>query len=234
MLKSIGTFALLSMPAFAGTITPMLINGKLVKASDHPEMVQIRTNGSECGATVVGKQVIITAGHCVKTGDTGEFTYKGKKYKAKFTRHPEYPAKDVDLALGLVAKLIKKAKPMTIGGSATVGMNVEMFGRGCTSLDGSDYDPKELRSGTSVITGFYGTDMVTSMPSGAALCFGDSGSGFFADESGDRVLLGIASKGNIKDTSYATRLDIVETQEFIETFADDKAVDICGVTIDCL
>lgn len=234
MLKSICTFALLSMPAFGGTLSPLLINGKLVKSADHPEMVQIRTNGAECGATVVGRQVIITAGHCVKTGDTGEFTYKGKKYAAKFTRHPDYPAKDVDVALGLIKKPMKKATPMTIGGSASVGMTVEMFGRGCTSADGSGYDPKELRTGTSVITGFSGTDMVTTMPSGAALCFGDSGSGFFVDESGDRVLLGIASKGNIKDTSYATRLDIVETQKFIEEFADDKAVDICGVTVDCL
>ncbi len=197
-------------------------------------MVQIRTNGAECGATVVGDQVIITAAHCAKTGDTGEFTYKGKKYAAKFTRHPDYPAKDVDVALGLIKKPMKKATPMTIGGSATVGMTVEMFGRGCTSPDGSNSDPKELRTGKSVITGLLGADMVTSKPSGSVLCFGDSGSGFFVDESGDRVLLGIASKGNIKDTSYATRLDIAETQEFIEEFADDKAVDVCGVTIDCL
>lgn len=234
MLKSICTFALFSMTAFAGQLSPLLINGKLVKAKHHPEMVQIRSNGAECGATVVGRQVIITAAHCVKTGATGEFTYKGKKYAAEFTRHPDYPAKDVDVALGLIKKPMKKAKPMTIGGSASVGMTVEMFGRGCTSLSGSGSDPKELRTGKSVITGFHGADMITAMPSGSVLCFGDSGSGFFVDQSGDRVLLGVASKGNLQDTSYATRMDLAETQEFLEDFVDEKAVDICGVNIDCL
>lgn len=50
MLKSICTFALLSMTAFGGTVSPMLINGKLVKATDHPEMVQILTLAPKTGA----------------------------------------------------------------------------------------------------------------------------------------------------------------------------------------
>ena len=91
----------------------------------------------------------------------------------------------------------------------------------------------DLRMGTSKIVSFSSFDMVSKEASGAALCFGDSGGPALAEVGGTYLLLGINSKGNIKDTNYNLRLDLPESQSFLKETATDKGVEICGINKTC-
>ena len=97
-----------------------------------------------------------------------------------------------------------------------------------------------LRIGETVVTGFSNYDMVSRLPaepgkpSGAALCFGDTGGpAYILDTSNKHQLLGVNCKGNVSDTNYDTRTDIPESQSFFKSFAQQTGADICGVNSDC-
>lgn len=219
----------------ATTIRPTLINGTAVKAGTWKEVVYIKSSGGACSATLVGPKVLITAAHCATTGSTVTFSLDGKKYSAKMTRSNLYPSQDLDINVGIIDSEVANVHPKTIGGKATKGITITLFGYGCTDSDGNGGNDGTLRTGTSVVTGFSNFDMVSSTPGGAALCFGDSGGPAFIADNGEdsAVLLGINSKGNISDTNYNTRLDIAESQKFLTDFAQKNGVDICGINKDC-
>jgi hypothetical protein len=215
-------------------ITPTLINGVPVDPGTWQEVVRITSNGSGCTATVVGPRVIATAAHCAKTGDMASFKYKGANYSARIYRSPIWPGKDQDVAIGVVASDMKDATPHKIGGTATLKTELTLLGYGCIKSPGTGGNDGILRIGTNVIIGFSSYDMVSRSAGGAALCFGDSGGPAFIKNGSDYLLLGINSKGNIKDTNYNSRLDLPETIAFLkDASAKNSNVVICGVTDPC-
>lgn len=224
--------ALLTITQALFAANTRLINGKEVTPGTYKEVVKIETNGAPCTGTVVGPRVVLTAAHCITNGSTAKFTYAGKSYSAKMTRSPKYPAKDHDVALGLVEGNIQAVEPASIGGKATTGLGVILLGYGCDTSGGGASDGK-LRWGETVITSFSDLDMVSSKQGGAALCFGDSGGPAFVTENGKRLLLGVNSKGNLEDTNNHTRLDVQESTEFLNTYATQNSVEICGVNKVC-
>jgi hypothetical protein len=258
----------LSIPVSA--LNPMLINGTVVPAGDFQEVVAIKMGTSGCTATIVGPRTIVTAAHCGKTGEIAKFEYKGAKYEAELTRNPLWPAKDIDVSIGVTKTDIVDAQPMNIGGVAKSGQSITLLGFGCVGTgvappitpkdpdqqdcdpDQEDCDPDQddaddedddpyfagvasdiLRVGQSTIVSFSSFDMVSMQASGAALCFGDSGGPALMNSAGDYLVLGINSKGNIKDTNYNLRLDLPESQEFLKTVATEKSVEICGINKTC-
>ncbi len=247
---------------FGGGIQPFLINGRNVPASDFKEVVKLSTSTGFCTATIVGSHVIVTAAHCGKDGDIAKFSYEGVDYKATLTRSPLYPKEDHDLALGLVTEEIEKVSPVSIGGKAKVGSELTLMGYGCTEPikekqdpqdedeDKQDQDPDQeedqddpwwwwsaavsvLRQGETKVVKMSEFDMVSKMAGGSALCYGDSGGPAFVKSGSEYQLLGVNSKGNIKDTNYNLRLDLKESQEFLSDFAKSNKVEICGVTKTC-
>ncbi len=238
----------------------MILNGTKVKTGTYLEVVKILTGSSQCTATIVGPSTIITAAHCAATGETSHFDYKGRSYKAKITRIDGYPAKDLDVAVGVTSDKIVDAVPMTIGGAATKGLAVSMLGYGCTEIPDDQKDPipgtpdegdddggwpwpwpwtstagttDELMRGETSVSGFDNYDMVLTKIGGGAVCFGDSGGPSIVETKGSTLILGINSKGNIKDVSLGFRLDIAESQAFLKKFAKDQGVDICGINKTC-
>lgn len=215
-------------------LTPTLINGVPVDPGTWQEVVRITSNGSGCTATVVGPRTIITAAHCAKTGDTATFTYKGASYSAKIYRSPIWPGKDQDVSIGIVASDMTGATPYKIGGTAALKTELTLLGYGCINSPGTGGNDGILRIGSNVIIGFSSYDMVSRSAGGAALCFGDSGGPAFIKNGSDYLLLGINSKGNIKDTNYNSRLDLPETITFLkDASAKNGNVVICGVTDPC-
>lgn len=211
-----------------------LINGKPVEPGTYKDVVRIRSNGSGCTATLVGPRVIITAAHCAATGATATFTVNGTEYSARITRAPLYDqGKDHDVALGLLPSAVTGIDPATVGGKAATGVALTLLGYGCINPGGGGGNDGILRIGESVITGFSNYDMVSKKPGGAALCFGDSGGPAFVWESGKRLLVGINSKGNIQDTNYNANLDRSESKTFLQNWAQQNNVEICGVNKDC-
>lgn len=224
-------FHLFSSSTLAGTAR--LINGKPVDPGTYKEVISINTNGSGCTATIVGPKVIITAAHCAVTGATAKFKVDGVEYSAVMARSSLYPSQDHDVALGVVNTEIPNIKPFSVGGKANKGDAITLLGYGCINVGGGGGNDGILRIGSSVIVDFSEFDMVSRMAGGAALCYGDSGGPAFISDGGKQKLLGINSKGNIKDTNYNTRTDVPESVSFIKEFASKNAVTICGVNSEC-
>ena len=210
-----------------------IIGGIEVPAGDpkYDSVLKILTDGANCSATLVGPKAILTAAHCAKNDATSTFTVGGKQYSAKMTRSTLYPGVDHDLALGLVSEIVPNVAYEQITAQELKATDaIVMYGYGCIKAGGGGGNDGILRYGPSTISSFSAKDFVAKKPDGAALCFGDSGGPSFAS---DGTQIGVASKGNISDTSYFANLTIPDSKSFLTKWAADNAVDICGVTMDC-
>ncbi len=210
---------------------PVLINGTPVDKSAYPHVVRIFNGSSSCTASIVGPRALLTAAHCAETGDNVSFqTVDGKKYTARITRAAQYPAEDLDLAMGLVSQQVA-VKPVSvrIDRFEKKNMEVQLIGYGCVKPGGGGGNDGILREGKSRITGGQGFDLVLNMPDGAALCYGDSGGPVFYE--GKQIA--VNSKGNIADTSYVTRTTLPEGAEFLKSWSEKNGAPICGVTSTC-
>jgi len=231
----VSLFLVGTSPVWGNPVGPgaHLINGSPVAAGTHLEVVNMTSQGSSCTATVIGPRVIITAAHCAITGQPATFKVGTVTYTATMTRSTLYPQKDHDIAVGVTSVDIQGVTPVLVGAKATTGIDITLFGYGCTNPGGGGGNDGILRMGDTVITGFSDYDMVSRKAGGAAVCFGDSGGPAMALDGTTPKLLGVNSKGNIQDTNYDTRTDIPETQTFLTSFAQTNNVVICGVTSDC-
>jgi hypothetical protein len=197
-----------------------------------------------CTATLVGQQVLLTAAHCAAGGDFVTFHIGTKTFRAKMTPSPLYDARgdstappdpqSLDLALGLVESPVDSADPIPVGGTPVKGMDLILMGYGCTSPTGKTTNDGILREGSSELAQVQDVELVSYFPTGATLCYGDSGGpSFVRGQDGETDLLGIHSRGNMKDTNIDIRTDIAPAQAFFRQFAHDKGVSICGVTERC-
>lgn len=210
----------------------LLINGTVVPLADYPHVIRMFNGRSSCTASVVGPRAILTAAHCGETGDVVQFkTISGKTYKAKLTRAPIYPTKDLDVAAGYVSENVD-VKPVSIVADRFEQrkMSVDLIGYGCTKPDGSGGNDGLLRAGKSVITDPANDyDLELKEPGGAALCYGDSGGPVFYK--GKQIA--VNSKGNIKDVSWVTRLTNPDPKAFLLKWASDNGASVCGLNVGC-
>lgn len=228
----------------ASAFEPELIGGRPAKTGEFPEIVYIRSGGARCSASIIGPRVILTAGHCVKeNGSIGpvefdeivDFVVDQIVYTAQCKQAPLYrdSIEDHDMALCKVDKPLK-VKPASISKEGPkLGQEVILTGYGCVKEGGVGGNDGILRIGKAKVIRlpqdknfwFYTKDI-------SALCFGDSGGPSMLDEK-SHLVIGVNSRGNIKDLSLMTALFTEESVGFMKSFAEEQEVEICGVTTSC-
>ena len=220
-------------------IKPTLINGQPVDRGAWPEVVRISVNSGGCTATLVGPNCAVTAAHCGPNGATGSLElFNGTVVSFTVIRMPQYQnGTTYDLSLLKLGQEV--ATPFARVGlnhTFSIGQQVLLAGYGCTNSNGTGGNDGILRIGPSKIVGESGTDIVSEWKeqNGAALCFGDSGGPMFTEaaSAGNRVLVAVNSKGNIRDTNYNMRLNLELVANFLNQSAAQYGLKIKGLNFD--
>jgi hypothetical protein len=174
------------------------------------------SHGTACTATAIGRDVLLTAAHCVQPGaDYKLMASKPSetpvlKDTARIERDPQFDLKRLfsHLATADVA-LIKLAEPLAaqiplapIGGddvSVAVGDTLIVAGYGVT-VRGAERLDGVVRAAHLTVTGQPGSlqirlfDPATkSETAGLGACTGDSGAPAFRDENGTLTIIGVVS-----------------------------------------
>ena len=208
--------ALLAIAASAPTVA-MVGGAQLATGGAGRSVVMLDgSGGTVCTATAIGRDLLLTAAHCVQPGSEYKFLDNPASREAKLKdvarieRHPQFDLKRLfaHLATADVA-LVKLAEPLPAripgaplgGDSETVAVGdafvVAGYGvtaRGAEKLDGV------VRAATLVATGQPGTlqirlfDPRTKADSaGLGACTGDSGAPAFREENGSLAIIGVVS-----------------------------------------
>lgn len=210
-----------------------VINGTRQMSSLFPEVVRLQSRKTLCTATIIGPRVVLSAAHCASPRGAA-FVYGGELYKVKYVKSRLYSTRGHDIAVGLVDREIKDASyaiipplrdsPLAIGGA------IHLAGYGCTKKSG--VGAGKLRVGSTHVFGLDDENFVSI--GGGAVCFGDSGGPTFVRKNGQRHLVGVNSRGNIRNISIGVRVDSDSSHQFFQKVAKRFKVAICGVTEECL
>lgn len=225
-------------PAPSPEAEPALIGGRPADPKEWPASVYASMSGARCSATVVGPQVLTIASHCVAHGGAAAFSAGPNRYTSVCSRSPLYrKGTDHDLALCKISQPVEGIPFEVINTDEDlikVGSEILLTGYGCVRPGGGGGNDGIYRIGEAKIIRESNPYDFTARGK-AALCFGDSGGPAFIylDEAKTkRVQVSTNSKGDIRTTSYLTSLSTRASKSFIESWAKENKVKICGIDKD--
>lgn len=249
MLLSIAIMAgLVGTSVLSSPMNPYLIGGGEVDGNLWPEIVYVENEeGGRCTAVIVGKEVLITAGHCVSPKD-GTVTITNaldQSQELAFTaicdQAPKYQYDLLDMDFAICKSAfgeIKGAKPARIGRKPLkVNDVVTLTGYGCTKWDRTGNNNGTLKAGPATVISIPSQLEYAFITYGdTVLCFGDSGGPVYGniDPSKDKhLVMGINSRTNLVTTSYLTAMYTKEVRTFIANWARHHKVKVCGISKKC-
>ena len=228
---------LVAAPAFAGPGAAPIIGGTHTAVGDYPSTFAIEVGGGLCTATLLTRDWVLTAAHCISpqvvggsqatitsglrvhTGTVDLFSDPGTIVRASQTiPHPDFRLS----ALGAHdIGLIKLATPITditpvpvnlLAERAPVGIGLTMVGFGATRVGGGGAGAQFVVQQTSVSCGDSDGDanlLCFDQTSGRGKCQGDSGGPSFAMIEGKAWQVGVTSFGDQQCAQFGadTRVD---------------------------
>lgn len=209
-----------------------LIGGTVPPANEWPASFASQQSGSGCTATLLAKNVLQLAAHCVGNGRTAVIQANGSSFTGTCTHAPTYRndstadwalcKMSADVARDWYEKVMQDATPLAVGGKVTLA------GAGCTQPGGGG-GFGTFRVGEATIQSLPRNDNDTVTKGGAALCFGDSGGSAFYVNGADRMVMGVNSRGDIQTTSYLSSVFTATAKSFYSQWATANGVHICGI-----
>jgi hypothetical protein len=189
-----------------------IVNGQVT--SGYPTAVPLYEGGQfSCSATLIGKQTLLTAAHCVTAGASYKAVVGGVTIAvASAVTHPSYDAQAItnDVA---VMRLASAAPIPPIAISTvppTVGLPLEIVGYGCIAENDQSYGTKRVAKNTvkSVLTDQFMFTGSTGAIGGH--CYGDSGGPTYAVVQGLLTQIGVHSWGPVPcgGDNYDARVDV--------------------------
>jgi len=198
-----------------------IINGDETSIKSHPWAVQLRIDMSDgntgrCGGTIIGKNIVATAAHCLEDATKGTIGYGSAAFddfshNVYFSANDCFKHKTIDAAFIRTKKDFKSdyAKALDWAKSPiSTGQDITVFGWGMTEGNGQTEKPAQLMEVDLEVVkgGCQGGDNGAGMDgyfcAGGSYsgeqkdaCQGDSGSGVECKIKGGTVLCGIVSKG---------------------------------------
>jgi secreted trypsin-like serine protease len=174
------------------------------------------SGGTVCTATAIGRDLLLTAAHCVQPGSEYKLLENPASREAKLKdiarieRHPQFDLKRLfahlataDVALiKLAAPLAAKIPAVRLGSQSevvAVGDALAVVGYGVTARGAERLDGM-VRAATLVATGQPGSLQIRLFDprtkgeaAGLGACTGDSGAPAFREENGGYALIGVVS-----------------------------------------
>jgi len=207
---------------------PMLYGGRPIEPGELP----ISVNLGHCTATIIGKETIITAGHCNNSGSRIAFSFSGNRYSGSCTRHPQYNDRTL-LNDYTLCKFSPKAEfpfyaslkpiPVAVGDI----MTLQGYGRGSTG--------GKLHVGKQPIARILEQAGEIWTEGSVVYGSGDSGSGNFLDidlKKGPFTIISITSRAGSK-LSISNMTGDSRAQEFFKNWATKNSAEVCGINWDC-
>jgi secreted trypsin-like serine protease len=197
---------------------PAMVGGAQIAANDYGRSIVmiLGSSGTACTATAIGRDLLLTAAHCVQSGSDYKLVASepGRspvlKAIARIERHPQFEMQRLldhlataDVALIKLAEpLAAKITPARIGGeteSVNVGDTLVVAGYGVT-VRGDGRTGGTARAAALTVTGQPGSlqirlfDPATKgVNAGLGACAGDSGAPAFRSAGSETRIIGVVS-----------------------------------------
>lgn len=206
-----------------------LVGGRRARDGELPFSVFIQN----CTASIVGPEVVLTAGHCRDSGDRVVFNLNGVRHEGRCAQHPQFNNRTLNNDFALC-----KFSPALSDSSIFASLEPKRVNRGddvvIQGFGETDFTRKRLDIVN--IAAIDDQDLFTN-DRNTKLGGGDSGGGLIINTDlfkGPFVIVGVNSRVQINgQVSFFNRVNLDRSQQFFKDFARANNVEICGVTENC-